>query len=304
MATTRRLFRLFALAWTPDGSCLAVGGTGTSVRILDAATLATRQVSRGHAAGVRSLAWSPDGRSLAWASGDGMVQVWRADDGTLAARLPLRQAHAVAWSPRGDLLAASSWHGRTGGTVELWETAHWAPVGTIPDGAASLAWSPDGRHLAAGGTSTVTIVAAASGAIERQLACRALKYALGLSWAPDGARLAVGGNNPNAVEVWDAAHGDIPLVTYRGHRSYIWCVDWSPDGHWVASGGWGQVHVWDPATGTLLAMYHGHVGDVYALAWSPDGSQIASGGRDRTVQVWRPSVDVTPDLDTNAGTRL
>jgi WD40 repeat protein len=52
----------------------------------------------------------------------------------------------------------------------------------------------------------------------------------------------------------------------RRHQSNIWSVDWAPDGSGIASGWRGQLHLWDPCIGSLLATYHGHIGCVYGLA--------------------------------------
>ena len=281
---TRRVFCVFDLAWSPDGGRVVIGGTGKTVRILDAATLATNLVCRGGAAMTSKVTWSPDARFIAAASADNAVHVWHAD-GAPAITLPLRLAHAVAWSPGGELLAASSYHK----TIDLWETRTWMRVHHISGGAAALAWSPDGRYLAAGHPGEVSILDVETGRAEQRLACRALKYALALAWSPDGGRLAVGGNNPEAVEVWNVLSPeciDAPHVTYRGHTSYIWSVAWAPDGRCIASASWGQVHLWDSTTGCLLATHSSHKENVYCVAWSPDGTRLASGGRDRTIQIW------------------
>lgn len=285
MTIARRIFCVFALAWSPDGAQLAVGGTGTTVRILDAATLKTRLIYRGHAALIKSLAWSPDGRYVVSAGEDHHIHIWSPDDGKLAAVFPLQWPQAVAWSPCSDLIAASSYSG----TVELWKAGGWVPFCTLPGGAVSLAWSPDGRRLAAGRTGGVRIFTIEGIGLDRNLTCRSLTYALALSWAPDGGRLAVGGNNPEAVEIWDMTTEpptDAPSVTYRGHRFYVWSVDWSPNSELIASGSWGEVHLWHPSIGDLLTNFPIHANEIYALAWSPDGTRIASGGRDPTIQVW------------------
>jgi WD40 repeat protein len=96
---------------------------------------------------------------------------------------------------------------------------------------------------------------------------------------------------------------EAPCLTYRGHSSYIWSVDWAPSGQWIASGSWGQIHLWDPSSRTVRATYHGHVGDVYGLAYSPDGTRIASGGRDRTLQVWNTGDAILRDGDQSMAPR-
>jgi WD40 repeat protein len=75
------------------------------------------------------------------------------------------------------------------------------------------------------------------------------------------------------------------VANFRG----IWAPPaWSPDGRRLATAGFGDVAVWDSATGQLLHRFYGHAPDhwINSLAWSPDGRQLASGGWDHSVKVW------------------
>jgi eukaryotic-like serine/threonine-protein kinase len=74
---------------------------------------------------------------------------------------------------------------------------------------------------------------------------------------------------------------------YRGHRSFVNAVAWSPDGRYIASGSLDQtVQVWEALSGKDHFVYHNHHDAVSSVAWSPGGTQIASGSLDQTVQVW------------------
>jgi len=76
------------------------------------------------------------------------------------------------------------------------------------------------------------------------------------------------------------------LVNYLRQGGPVSAVAWSPNGKYVATGGWDHtVQVWDAKSGNLIKIYH-HTELVDALAWSPDGTEIASGSWDHTVQVW------------------
>ncbi|WP_201380401.1 WD40 repeat domain-containing protein [Ktedonobacter sp. SOSP1-52] len=78
------------------------------------------------------------------------------------------------------------------------------------------------------------------------------------------------------------------FTIYHGHAEQIFCVAWSPDGQWLASGSRDTtVQVWNPQTRQLQATFRGHDLQVMRLAWSPDGSQIASCSfDDEKVRIW------------------
>ena len=100
-----------------------------------------------------SLAFSPDGKTLAVGGFGGAVQLWRLPGGTLAGTLPPGNTgpiDAVAFSPDGATLVTGSAHG----TVQLWDVATRQPVGDPLQGqdapALSVAFNPRGTLLASG----------------------------------------------------------------------------------------------------------------------------------------------------------
>ena len=104
----------------------------------------------GYTEDVYSVAWSPDGKTLASASFDGSVRLWEPASGKLLATLQGSSAFAsVAWSPDGKILASAP----IDGTVKLWEAASGKLLATLQghtDMVYSVAWSPDGKTLASG----------------------------------------------------------------------------------------------------------------------------------------------------------
>src|SRR6266568_4859592 len=81
LLTRQTPFNLFTVAWSPDGTRLALGGANGAVQIRDATTGALLLALAGHTDSVWDLAWSPDGTRLASASWDHTVQVWEAATG-------------------------------------------------------------------------------------------------------------------------------------------------------------------------------------------------------------------------------
>jgi len=77
------------------------------------------------------------------------------------------------------------------------------------------------------------------------------------------------------------------ILTYSEHTREVRSIAWSPNGHYIASGGDDRtVQVWEADSGKQILTHRGHSDWVLGIAWSPDGRYIASGGIDQTVQVW------------------
>src|SRR5262249_28041229 len=116
-------WRGFSLS--PDGRWLATASKD-SVRLWDVAT--RREVSRfkGGSDAIRTLAFSPDSRTLAAGTFDGVIQLWNVASGQ---QLGAIQAHisyvdTVAFSPDGTTLASSSMDN----TVKLWRAPGWNEI--------------------------------------------------------------------------------------------------------------------------------------------------------------------------------
>ncbi|MFI6435446.1 helix-turn-helix domain-containing protein [Streptomyces sp. NPDC050759] len=146
------------MVFTPDGRRLAAVGTeadGDQVRLLDTATGRTRRTIKQGTQTLSSLAFSPDGRTLATVSGTrGSVTMWDARTGRLQDSFSVGGAVAsLAFSPDARTLAASSTRG-----VQLWDLATGQTRLTLPTHSPeAVAFSPDGRTLAIGTDGSVEL---------------------------------------------------------------------------------------------------------------------------------------------------
>jgi serine/threonine protein kinase len=152
------------------------------------------------------------------------------------------------------------------------------------DGVGTVAYSPDGRHLAGGSSlNPVVRIWDLNTGIARDLKVDA-GHVSGLVYSPDGRRIA-GAGSDGKVRIWDVNTG--VARTYKGHTGGgVGAIAYSPEGRHVASGGWDDtVRIWDLNTGTARTL-RGHTSGVIAMAYSPDGRHLASGSWDETVRIW------------------
>ena len=147
----------------------------------------------------------------------------------------------------------------------------------------AVAWSPDGRRIASGGTdNSVQVWDSITGA--RMLKYMHTNWVRAVAWSPDGSRLA-SASYDNSIQIWDYFNGQL-LFTCLGHTHGINSLVWSPDGTRLASSSWDKtVRIWDAMTGKAISAYGGHTEVVSAVAWSPDNELLASAGSDKTVHV-------------------
>ena len=240
----------------------------------------------GHTDVVRSVAFSPDGRTLASGSWDNTIKLWEVATGREARSLAghTGDACSVAFSPDGRTLASGS----SDNTIKLWDVATGREVRTLAghtDEVCSVAFSPDGRTLASGSTDhTVKLWDMATGRDLRTLAGHVLPV-FSVAFSPDGRTLA-SGSQDNTIKLWDIPTGR-EVRTLAGHTDWVLSVAFSPDGRTLASGSWDKtIKLWEVATGREVRTLAGHTKGLESVAFSPDGRTLASGSADKTIKLW------------------
>jgi len=251
------------VAFSKDCKTAASGGNDFVIKIWDVATrkllrtIPAHKDANGYSLVVRSLAFSPDGKTLASGTGSWTHDTSNAD------------------------------------SVRLWDVASGKELHAIsPDGhqtIASLAFSPDGKILACGGDDDITFWNADSGAMVRTLSSPDRDFPTSsVAFSPDGKMLASGGGDENfgRVQLWDVATGK-QLRDLKGHERVVNDVAFSPDGKTLATGGLDElVKLWNVSTGKEERTLNGHTTQVLSVSFSPDGKILFSGGYDCIVRRW------------------
>ena len=274
--------RLYGVAYRPDGAQLATWSVDGTVKVWDAQDgKLLRTVNHAATSNLSELAYSPDGKKLAFDSGNHVEVVDAASGTALLTLAPFADdAVVVLYSPDGRRIAA----GTRAGVLRIYDSNNGSLLLEFPQVGAYLqqiAFSPDGTRLALTNGEGASIWDAATG---KQL----LTFSghgkgvrnNGIAFSPDGKWVASSGND-GTVQVWEAGTGKV-IFNLAGHTGPTFGVAFSPDGKSLASSSVDRtVKVWQlPAAGGQvpepLTLY-GNTAAVYRVAFSPDGTRLDFG---------------------------
>lgn len=296
-----------AVTFLSDGQHALSGGFDGTVREWDLPTGTEIRQFRGHTAAVRSVAVSPDGKTLLTASGidfrDLVVRIWDMATGNEVGQLKGHEHNVqhVVCHPDGQRAVTASMDG----TARVWSiserkellrfegltTPDVSPAGW-PRQVWGLSVSPDGKRTACGlRDGTVRVFDTDTNREVGQLQAHD-GPANAIAWV--AANRLISGSG----EVWDGARADNTMTLTAdpgeperwpsGHRRGVRCLAAAVDQPLAITGGVaGEIIVWDVGFKRAVATLPGHDGGAWAVALSADGRTAITGGTDGTVRVWR-----------------
>lgn len=157
----------------------------------------------------------------------------------------------------------------------------------------AVAYSPDGKLLAAGGYRAVRLLDPATGSVLHILK-GPVDQVLSLCWSPDGKWLAAAGGLPGVygeVCVWQSSGTAGPwgaARTLKDHTDAISSIAWRPGAAEFATASLDKtVRIWDAEKGVGVRTLKDHVDAVFGVAYSPDGKWMATASGDRTVKLYQ-----------------
>lgn len=240
----------------------------------------------GHDLPVRSLAYSPDGQTLASGSCDHLIKLWDLKTGKESATLKghKNEVNSVAYNPDGKTVASGSYDK----TVKFWDVKTGKEVATLVGHKGtvnSVAFSPDGTTLASGSADHTGKLWDVKTGKEIATFMGHTDGVGSVAYSPDGKTLATGSDD-QTIKLWDVKTGK-ESATIKIPAGMCPVV-FSPDGKTLATGGANTVGTWaagernalrrwDVKTGKELATLE-EVWGTYSVAYSPDGKTLALGG--------------------------
>ncbi|QDU38624.1 Serine/threonine-protein kinase PknB [Maioricimonas rarisocia] len=278
------------IVFSDDGSRMLTASRDGTVREWALATFQLLTLFQGHLDAIHDTVYLNDADLIATASRDRTIRLWERSGRQMSV---IRGHSDCVWSvdlaPDGTTLAT----GARDGTVRLCRWQDWLhneedrilarPLSVTEH---SVAFSPDGRQLAAVAGNRDLILLAADDLTEkgRFAPVSDMDSVVTVTFSPDGAHVMTGSLEGQLV-VWNLRDG--ASRTHQIHTGHIFRIVFAPDGKSFATcGQYGELRLWSWPEVERIANLKWHAGWVLSACFSPDGETLVSSGSDGTAVQW------------------
>ena len=245
------------IKFVPDGTQFVVV-TSIGIWLYDAHTGVEIARLNEKVRNIKTIAFSPDGKTLTSSDYTGDIQTWDISTAKLRATFPgpKRITNAVSAVSADGITLANERNKQ----IRLWK---FRPNTTEP-------------------------------IITETKSDSKLGYRVVIALSPDATRLATVSSSEytihHPIQIWDANTGE-PLFSLEKHTLPVKILAFSPDSKTLASGDTGnRIRLWNVDTGTFRAIFKTSTGSFDALTFSPNGKLLASGGSDGKIRLWDATV--------------
>jgi len=278
-----------SMTFSPDSKFLVVG-EGDSITFWNVQTGAKFRTLSLITSRVNSVVFSPDGKTMATACGDGRIRLFNASTGTVFRTLSghTDECFSVAFSPDGMTLASGS-HDRT---LKVWDMETGTMIRSISspvDQFLTVVFLADGKTIATGSFDpTIKLWDTATGSLKRTLDGHR-GWITSLAVNADGKRLA-SGSTDGRYTLWDIESGKPLRLRIFGSTSL---PTFSPDGQTILFGSYvdykQSIKVWAVDSGEeVRSMGSESRESIRFAAFGADAKTVVSTDWSRTIKLWDP----------------
>ena len=262
----------------------------------------------GHSDAVWEVRFSPDGNTIATASRDGTVKLWKTD-GALITTLENHNDSIVEvlFSLDGSTIATAS----SDGTAKLWKIdgTEIATFRGHTDSVNEIHFSSDGNVIATASNDGTAKLWKIDGIEIANLTSRSWQKVTNARFSPDGNIIVVHGNDgtrgfdgvSSSTKLWKVDGTEIANLRHSS-ATVTSSIDFSPDGNIIATdSAYRTATLWN-RDGTEIAVLDGHSSGVEAVRFSPDGETLVTASSDGTAKLWQVDGTLLANLEGHSDT--